>query len=151
MGKKTIKCDYCDKPAELVKGDVIYPKHPKLHKRWFWRCSPCSAYVGTHKSSKWHEPYGRLANSRLRFLKSRTHDAFDPLWKSRIPQKTPGARENNIQSYAQTLRHATYIWLGRQLDIPTAQCHIGMFDEDLCNKAIRICNTERLKQKRPEQ
>ena len=43
-------------------------------------CEPCNAYVGCHKNSR--KPLGTLANKELRELRIRTHEIFDPLWKS---------------------------------------------------------------------
>jgi hypothetical protein len=159
--KRSIDCDYCDQPAELVLGDVIYPDKPALHFRYYWRCKPCGAYVGTHKNSKDFEPYGRLAKSRLRYLKSRAHDAFDPLWKARIPKKGKNSRikrplvkngrrrmvkvPNQLQSRTirYTIRLEAYKWLSKKMGIEHSKCHIGMFDEVECQLVINICKEER--------
>ena len=47
---KSVDCDYCQKPAELVTGATIYPHRNDLAHLRFWRCVPCEAYVGCHKA-----------------------------------------------------------------------------------------------------
>ena len=117
---ESIMCDYCNKPAELVYGDRIYPHRQDLHLKCFWLCESCQAYVGCHKLTE--EPLGRLANEELRKLKQETHSAFDPMWKSKA-----------------MTRNEAYAWLAGKLGIPIPNCHIGMFDSELCRKAIQIC------------
>lgn len=53
------------------------------------------------------------------------HDAFDPLWRD--------GRGN---------RSSRYRWLAAQLGIPPQECHIGMFDEQMCARVVDVCNTE---------
>ena len=64
-------------------------------------------------------PLGRLANSELRKLKNKAHCVFDPLWLNGGMTRT-----------------AAYTWLAEQLGIPFRDCHIGLFDEDLCRMTI---------------
>ena len=66
-------CDYCQHPAVLVDGLSIYPFRPDLAKKNFWRCFPCSAFVGCHDNGDGKTPLGMLANAELR--KSKTMDA----------------------------------------------------------------------------
>lgn len=77
-----VVCAYCDRQAKLVTGVALYPHRSDLSHMWFWQCSPCDAWVGTHRDSKEHAPLGRLANAELRFWKRRAHAAFDPIWKA---------------------------------------------------------------------
>ena len=123
-------CPYCNKPAELVSGDVIYPHRPDLAGLNFWLCRPCDAYVGCHRPGAWTEqgisdgtmPLGRLANAELRRAKSQAHAAFDPLWGK-----------------GKMRRSAAYGWLSKQLGIPKQHCHIGMFDAETCAKVVALC------------
>lgn len=127
----SVKCDYCDRPAELVGGNVIYPHRPDLTHKWFWRCKPCKAYVGCHitplgqKKTKppLYQPLGRLANAELRAAKQRAHAAFDPLWKSR-----------------EMTRSSAYKWAAEAMGISANNCHIGMFDIDQCNRLVVLVN-----------
>ena len=69
--RPTVSCPYCNAPAELVRGDVIYRGRPELHAKRFWRCAPCGAHVGCHAPNRRFgydgtQPLGRLANASLR-------------------------------------------------------------------------------------
>lgn len=120
-------CNYCDEPAVLVSGQVIYPHRSDLAKLNFWRCQPCGAYVGCHKKNtkygvKGDEPLGRLANAELRKAKSRAHRAFDPRWRD-----GPMARKE------------AYAWLAERLKIDPEKCHIGEFDVAMCDRVVSVC------------
>lgn|SRR4030065_715298 len=119
-----IICPYCWKPAALVTGDVVYPHRPDLGEKNFYMCYPCSAYVGCHPGTT--KPLGRLANAELRKAKQAAHSAFDPLWKKSGKQK----------------RKAAYTWLASQLDIHVNDCHIGMFDVEMCRRVVEACRTQ---------
>lgn len=127
------KCDYCQAPAELVMGNVIYPHRHDLYKKKFWRCKPCGAHVGCHPPGVFtggrdDKPLGRLANAELRKLKSAAHDAFDPLWK--VPDRGG--------FYPPMHRSEAYSWLAGSLGLPVEKTHIGMFDEDTCKRVIDL-------------
>ena len=122
-----VACDYCGRPAQLVKGDAIYPHRPDLYKLKFWQCKPCDAYVGCHKRNPRMqllgvEPLGRLANAELRAAKKAAHAAFDQLWKDEHMSRT-----------------AAYAWLSRTLNIEPSKCHIGMMDIADCNRVVGAC------------
>lgn len=121
-----IKCDYCGNPAKLVTGKEVYPHHPDLHRLNFWQCAPCGAFVGCHKKEGGNgdgtKPLGRLANAELRAARKRAHAAFDPVW-----------REGHMK------RKQAYDWLAKELQIPAAQCHIGMMDLETCRRAVAAC------------
>lgn len=114
-------CDYCGEPAELVTGAVMYPNRHDLSEKQIYRCVPCKAHVGCHDGTT--TPLGRLANASLRKAKQRAHDAFDPLWRGK----------------AKGRRSQMYRWLAEQLGIASDDCHIGMFDEETCDRVVQIC------------
>ncbi len=116
-----VYCDYCGDPAALVSGMKIYPHRRDLAKTMFWECEPCDAYVGTHKNSIRHMPYGRLAKEELRRLKSKVHALFDKLWKKGTVSRSAAYRE-----------------LGAKMGLSPKHCHIGKFDEQQCRKALEI-------------
>lgn len=121
---KEVVCPYCDQPAELVGGDVIYPhRHDLAHKK-FWLCRPCNAYVGCHAHGDGSHPLGRLANAELRAAKQSVHRVFDPLWQD--------APSNGM-------RRRAYRWLAGHLGMNVKHCHIGHFDVETCNRAAQIC------------
>ena len=118
---RTVICGYCDTPAKLVGGKVIYPHRSDLYCLNFWFCQPCGAYVGCHKNSKDHAPLGHLSNKELRDYKQKVHAVFDPIWRS--GRKT---------------RKEAYQWLADELGIDIKRCHIGMFDVATCKAAMAI-------------
>lgn len=113
-------CPYCEKPARFVTGREVYPHRRDLWAQKFYLCSPCSAWVGCHKSTG--KPFGRLANFQLRTIRSRAHAAFDPIWKD-----------------GPTTRKDAYKWLAKEIGIEFAVCHIGDFDEAMCQRVIDVC------------
>jgi len=126
-----IRCPYCGFEAELVDSSEVYHG---VSYGMVWLCRPCDAYVGTHKNSQRHAPLGRLANKELRVWKMAAHAAFDPLWQAKIE------RDGCTKSEA---RQAGYGWLAGKLDIDVNQCHIGMFDVDMCKRVCEICEAVR--------
>lgn len=126
-------CDYCQQPAQLVTGAVIYPHRPDLRDLSFWSCEPCGAYVGCHKKgarvggvvSDGTLPLGRLANAELRRAKSEAHAAFDPIWKS-----------------GRMRRGKAYRWLANRMGIEVDACHIGMMDVADCRRVAAIAKAE---------
>lgn len=112
-------CQYCNKEAKLVTGKRIYPKRPDLFNKNYYLCEPCFAYVGCHDGSD--RPKGPLANNSLRALRRDVHFYFDKTWKTSV-----------------TSRSSAYKWLSEKLKIKPEQCHIGMFDERLCEKTINL-------------
>jgi zinc-finger-containing domain len=119
-------CPYCQGEAELVLGREIYPHRADLHQLFFWRCLPCDAYVGCHKTGDGKSPLGRLADAELRQAKKEAHAIFDPIWTNDKKQ-----------------RKVAYRWLTEQLQIDTKSCHIGMFDVEMCRLTIEICKSRR--------
>ena len=134
------KCPYCGAMSEIVRGDVIYPHRPDLAALCFHRCSPCDAYVGSHKAgafvyvggkrveSDGTLPLGRLANAELRAAKRAAHDAFDPIW-----------RETKVT------RRGAYLWLSQALGLHLEATHIGEFDVSQCKAVVAACATRKHK------
>ena len=115
-------CSYCGQLTKLVQGSKIYKVHNKPYsKKYFYHCQDCDAYVGCHRGTD--KPLGTIANNRLRKLRKSCHDSFDKIWKNK-----------------HLSRSKAYKWLASELNIPTKQCHIGMFDEEMCMIAIEKSN-----------
>lgn len=115
-----MECPYCKSNVELKNSSVIYGRDYGLS----WICSKfpeCDSYVGCHKGTD--KPLGRLANRELRKLKNRAHAAFDPLWMRKKFKR----------------RFDAYQWLAAKLGIHIGDCHIGMFNNDMCLRVIEIC------------
>ncbi|PPD55544.1 MAG: hypothetical protein CTY12_00780 [Methylotenera sp.] len=126
-----VRCPYCGRHAKRVKGGKIWPydKFPKLfalyQRRSYWLCLRCDAYVGCHPKGNGflgNEPLGTLAKRELRILRHCVHNQFDPLWKSGIL----GSRSK------------AYRWLSDQMGLDITDCHIGLFNEQQCERALEI-------------
>lgn len=115
-------CPYCDQVSQLTNGKEVYPHIASLQKKNIYICRKCDAYVGCHPDST--KPLGRLANVELRSWKMKTHATFDPIW-----------RNNKDIS-----RSGLYKWLAGELNISGSECHIGMFDIEMCKQTIDKCN-----------
>ena len=113
----TNPCHYCDSTVNLVSGKEVYPHRSDLYNKSFYKCGGCKAYVGCHPDST--KPLGIVADKDLRILKSQTHDVFDYLWKSR-----------------KMSRKEAYARLAKDLKIEVELCHVGLFDTEMCKKAI---------------
>ena len=111
-------CSYCGSPSECRNSSVIYGRSYGLA----WVCAnypTCDAYVGCHPDTA--IPLGRLADKALRIAKSAVHRRFDPIWRGR-----------------QLSRERAYAWLAERLGIATGECHIGLFDEPTCQRALAV-------------
>ena len=115
-------CNYCDKPAERVTGNAIYPHRPDLFGKTFYRCKPCDAYVGCHPGTT--EPLGLLANHETRKWRQKAHAAFDPIWKT--------GRMNRKDAYRA---------LSEALGICEDNCHIGRFEPEMCKRVLEAAKT----------
>lgn len=124
-------CPYCGKAAEFVSSREIYWRGDY---GMVYACFPCKAWVGVHKGTTM--PLGRLADSELRTWKMRAHANFDPLWCREVG--TPRACYPGKVSRFHA-RKGAYRWLAERLEIPASECHIGMFDVDLCRRTVEVC------------
>jgi ssDNA-binding Zn-finger/Zn-ribbon topoisomerase 1 len=125
MKNPLMKCPYCGAGAVLVQDKVVYG-HSYGTKLWLCRNYPaCDSYVGCH--GRTHIPLGRMANKELRAAKVNAHAAFDQLWRNGI-----------------TNRRNAYALLSQELGIAPRDCHIGMFDVEMCRRVGPAC--ERIKQ-----
>lgn len=115
-------CPYCNKPTELVNGEVIYPHRSDLKQKLFWYCAKDDAFVGCHPGTE--KPLGYPATAFLRSQRSSIHALLDPLWRS-------GAES----------RSAVYAKLAKRLGIDEKLCHVAMFDSDRCEAARQILLT----------
>lgn len=123
-------CPYCNQPAILVNGTLLYARRPDLAHKQFWTCVPCKAWVGCHEGGSGRVPLGRLADAALRAAKSRVHAEFDPLWKAKM---------NALGISAKKARGMAYSWLSKELGIPPEDTHVGHFDIPTCERAVALC------------
>lgn len=117
-------CRYCACETEEVTGKDVYPDLPHLHEKLFFRCiKNLDHYVGRYDRSG--RSLGIIADAQLRKMKKEGHANFDPLW--------------NSESKIFNSRREAYQWLSIKMDLPTERTHFGMFNEELCSKAIGFC------------
>jgi len=121
---RKVICPYCSGEAVLTKGASLYGSLNPMSKRNFWVCWRCDARVGTHPTDDAHGqdgtvPLGVLANKELRERRVEAHNAFDILWKK-----------------GKLSRAAAYAFLASRLGISKEDCHIGLFDEKMCDKVL---------------
>lgn len=116
-------CPYCQCETELVSDKEIYGPN-SMFGGLFYRCvNNYDHYVGCHEGTKCS--LGRVADKKLRDLKRKCHEIFDPLWK------------NKPQVFSS--RHKAYYWLSKQMGIADRNFgHFGMFNENQCEQAISI-------------
>ena len=114
------QCPYCQSPVELKPDTYVYGRTYGANLYVCSRFPDCDAYVGCHKGTV--NALGRLANKELRMWKNKAHSAFDPKWK-----------------YDGLPRDRAYEWLSKQLKLTRDECHIGMFDVDMCKKVVEVC------------
>jgi hypothetical protein len=111
---KPTKCNLCG-------GVVIFNQasKDKSASGYVYYCTNCHAWVGTYPHDK-EIAYGQLANFETRKKRAELHDWFDRLWRNHDE------------------RTMWYQKLANELGIDIEYCHIGMFDEPLCDKALVI-------------
>lgn len=105
--KKTIRCEYCGRPAVLRPASEIY--HDAHRKGYVYACSnypECNSYVSTIPGTK--TPMGTLANAELRQKRIKAHEAFDQIW------------QNGILS-----RDQAYRWIADIFCLPLYRAHIA--------------------------
>lgn len=120
-----MQCQYCQGIATLRSSKEIYGGRD-FGLMFICENYPiCDTYVGVHKNS--NMPLGILSNKELRYWKKMTHAIFDQRWKSN--------KKRNARSKA-------YQWLAKKLNISMDDCHIGMFDIEMCKKTIEICKRD---------
>lgn len=114
-----VYCGECKRICDLVTGKEIYPHRKDLHSKKFYKCSEhrCGAYVGCHPNSE--IPLGTPAGYETRKIRHEVHAALDPIWMSKI-----------------MTRKGVYSKLAWCLGIERDDCHVGMFDFAMCQRAL---------------
>ncbi len=123
-------CRYCGGVIRLVPAETVYrisADRLGMKNENIYQCQNCNARVGCHKGT--NRPLGNVANEVLRLKRIETHQVFDSFWKQRHMSRT-----------------AAYKWLAAKMDLPEETAHIGGFEMDQCQKAIRICEKEQVKE-----
>lgn len=119
-------CVECGGKGRMTSGKALHPSKPDLHSRIFFVCD-CGAWVGCHPGTG--VPLGHPAGTATRHLRFVAHNQFDLLWKGE-----PGRDYRASQKF----RQRAYAWLARELGVPVADCHFGLFDAETLRRAIDI-------------
>lgn len=131
----SLKCPYCEGTAFLNKSEKVYGGRDFGMIYLCENYPKCDSYVGTHAGTE--KPLGRLANKELRQWKRRAHTAFDELWMRKLIKRRKETGSSYKKSYA---RGSGYRWLSKQLLLKEKDCHIAMFDVDMCKRVIEVCS-----------
>ncbi len=113
----TVQCPYCKNDMVLVNASFVFPAGKG---GYMWVCSLypyCDTYVSAHRGTD--VPVGTPANTKLRRLRILLHRVFDPIWET-----------------GKMTRDSAYNWLSSTMGISIKDCHIGMFNEEQCTRAI---------------
>ncbi len=137
-----IKCPYCQSEATLRDTAIIYGR--SYGNAWICTNFPeCDSYVGVHKETD--KPLGTLANKELRTWRKRIKLVFNSIWK--------GGMINSIYpKYLKDIsnRSKAYVWLSIEMKLSSEETHIGMFNVEQCEQALKICDNVISKQIEPE-
>jgi hypothetical protein len=117
-------CPECGNEAKLVDSKIVYDR--SYGNIWYCGCVKEGVYVGCKRGTD--KPLGTLANARLRYYRKRAHRAFDPLWSNKTAEMT---------------RTDAYHWLASRINVPLEECHIAMFDEEMCKVVERVARHKR--------
>lgn len=139
MNGLTPICPHCGKFSAEATGKEIYPHRADLWQKKFYRCQPCGAYVGCHTETG--RPLGTLADAKLRKLRSLLHQVFDPIWENAIAEELAKPNAKPYRGLMMKHRTAAYINLAVKMGLPIEECHIAMFDEAQCRKAVDLINS----------
>jgi hypothetical protein len=85
-------------------------------------CSPCDARISCKGSSS--KPLGIPANKALRKTRFRVHQKLDPLWRRGV--------------FSRGLAYKALAWC---MEIPKKECHVAMFDPEMCAIAIGLLDS----------
>jgi len=119
-----VRCGECGAPTGLVDGATIHPRRADLAHLRFYACG-CGAYVGVHAGTL--QPLGTPAGPATRAARTAVHRVFDPLWRDRADASRTVARRD------------AYRWLADRLGIRFEDCHIGMMDRPMVERARAAC------------
>lgn len=143
-------CPYCNAPAIYAFYPGSFVKPYPYHRDYgpVWMCPQDSAWVGCHPDGR---PLGRLADKALRDAKIEAHRAFDILcenWPLAYPEHVREDGQEPVdpkvfKKVRGAMKSRAYRWLAEQLDIPVAECHVGMFTSELCYRTVDVIDKQR--------
>ena len=123
MKKYNVNCPYCGAPARLKPANFLFGSRPQYAGKHFYVCNNypvCDSYVAAHQADR--RPMGSLANGKLRHKRKIAHVEL-----------------NKFQHASGMTKWAVYVWLAAKMGLNEEQTHIGKFNEQQCEQAIRLC------------
>lgn len=118
-------CWYCGSTPMRATGAELFPDRSDLAIRHYLHCRNCDAWVGCHPRT-WN-PYGHLANERLRRLRIEAHDRFDAMWRD------AAAASRWTEQVAKSAAHS---WLAQRTK---GSGHIAGMGPDECIALTAAC------------
>lgn len=115
----SIPCPYCGGSAVFCASSAHIYRGTDYGA--VYDCRLCDAFVGVHRGST--NPKGTPANRATREARKRAHAAFDLHW-----------RESRQMSRSQA-----YARLAQDMALAPEECHIGMFNEEQCDRVVAVC------------
>lgn len=115
VGRLDIKCPECGVQMLLRKSKFGL----------FYGCSDFPNCKATHGAHADGTPLGIPGDRETKDARMAAHAVFDKKWRS-------GALG----------RSEAYAWLAAKLGVSKAECHIGRFDKETCQRVIEICSRE---------
>lgn len=110
------KCNHCNNNVIIINNKEIYG-NSYGEWPWIYYCDNCGAYVGIHSYT--NIPLGTLADEQTRKARQVCKKPFVDLYKTKKMTK-----------------NRAYRLLSIKLNIPFSKCHFGMFDINMCEKAL---------------
>ncbi len=121
-------CPYCGSLSEYVDSSAVYGTSYGM----IYRCRPCDAYVGVHEGTD--KALGSLSNYELREARKEAHYYFNQIALTSMINEVHRHWIGDT-----TNRSKAYRWLSKQMNVPSDECHIGMFDVQNCRQVVEIC------------
>lgn len=124
MKEYPVTC-FCGSPAHLHSNSKLYNgKEYGNGKAYICdRFPACRGSVGVHPNGK---PLGTIPDPQTKQLRIKLHAIVDPLWRDQTERPKKKARGS------------VYGWLQRISGLSAAECHIGMFDAEMCLKMMKL-------------
>lgn len=117
---ETCRYEECGGQVRILSHEEIYGGRSFGEWPWVYCCDGCGARVGMHPFT--NIPLGTLALEPLRKTREACKKPFDQLWKDGHMGRTQA-----------------YRWLGKEMGKTIEQCHFGLFEEEDCLLAHRLC------------
>lgn len=114
LARTDLKCADCGADMQ-IRSSSKYPKP-------FYGCSRFPECRGSHGAYIDGRPMGIPANKETKLARIQAHKVFDVIWKDELVKS----------------RRAAYSWMGTRMGLNKMQCHISMFDKDMCEKLIAL-------------